>query len=144
MESASPHAQGHHMASENERCVRLPPQGRGRLGEPWRRDVQQIMILVHHLAGLLKSQHLTLLTEQLEQAGYRTVASARTIEDDGGGFIKIARSCVQELESQLLLAREAGLPNRRAHEPMQNEFHEIRRMLAACIRRMRAGAKVQT
>jgi len=131
------------MAGENERCVRLHPEGRAGVGEPWRRDIQQIMILVHHLAGLLKSQHLALLTEQLEQAGYRTVASARTVEGDGRGFIKVARSCVQELEYQLLLAREAGLPNRRAHEPMQNEFREIRGMLAKVIRRMRASEKVR-
>jgi len=114
----------------------------GALDDPWRRDVQQVMHKVRYLCDILKSQNLGMLTGQLEQAGYRVVASHPVAEaadrsGDGVRFIQVARSCIREIEYQLFLAKEAGLPGRRAHEPLHKEFCEIRRMLATCIRRVR-------
>lgn len=101
-----------------------------------------MMLMVRRLAGFLRSRSLGLLIDQLEQAGYRIVAAPRMAaaagdEGDGRQFIEVARGCMREMEYQLLLAREANLPGRKTYEPMQNEFREIRRVLAKCIRRVR-------
>jgi four helix bundle protein len=143
MENASYQAQENRATDPGDAVTRLrPKEGDGTPDESWRRDIQQMMLMVRRLAGFLRSQNLGLLTDQLEQAGYRIVAHHRAADgenhqDDGVRFIQVARSCIQEIEYQLLLAREAGLPGRGSHEPMQNEFHQIRRVLAKCIRRVR-------
>ncbi|MEN6333390.1 MAG: four helix bundle protein [Phycisphaerales bacterium] len=143
MERVSYCAQGQCAASESGRVVRLHGEGEKMVDEAWRKDVQQMMLRVRRLAGFLKSRSLGLLIDQLEQAGYRIVAAPRMAaaaignEGDGRQFIEVARSCMREMEYQLLLAREANLPGRKMHEPMQDEFREIRRVLAKCIRRVR-------
>lgn len=115
---------------------------KGAMEDSWRKDVQQMMYKIRYLTGILRSQNLGMLTDQLEQAGYRIVAGSPAVDGDdragdGATFIRIARSCIREIEYQLMLAREANMPSRRAHEPMHREFCEIRRMLATCIRRAR-------
>jgi four helix bundle protein len=118
--------------------------GSGMRDDRWTRDVHQMMHKVRYLAGVLRSRNLGLLTDQLEQTGYRIVAGRSAADDRDHGaagvhFIQIARSCIREIDYQLLLAREAGLPGRGAYEPLQQEFGEIRRILAACIRKVRSN-----
>jgi four helix bundle protein len=109
---------------------------------PWRNDVQQMMLKVRHLAGILRSRNLDLLTDQLEQAGYRVLAhghdrDAVTCEGDGTHYLSVARGCVREIEYQLLLAKETGVRDRRPYSVLHAEFLEIRRAFAAVLRQTR-------
>ncbi len=107
-------------------------------------SVPRIMHGVRSLSGALKSQALTLLAEQMEQAGYNLLSQGGRGGDDPhlalARYVQIARGCIHEMSYQVLRAREEGLPDRRPFGPVQCEFLEIRRMLAGFLR----GARRQT
>lgn len=66
--------------------------------------------------------------------------SARGSDGDCARFLTIAMGSAAELQSHLLLVLDLGLVGRCAYETLETSVSEVKRMLAALIRKLRAAS----
>src|SRR5215211_4008557 len=104
----------------------------------WKR-AHRLALSVFRLTGAFPPSERYGLAAQLRRAATSIVSniaegSGRHTSRDEVRFFRIARASLSELECQLMLSHDVGFLKRELWSPLDDECHEIGRMLNGLIR----------
>ena len=107
------------------------------------RNAHQVALATYALTRSFPTEEQYGLTAQLRRAAISTAAniaegSSRRGDKDFARFLQIALASATEVEYLLLLARDLDLSEPQDSEPLSAAVVELKRMLAALMRRLRS------
>lgn len=110
----------------------------------WQRS-QRFTLLIYSLTKRFPREELFGITGQLRRASTSVAANlaegcGRASEAEFKRFVDIAHGSASESEYFLLLAHDLGIISARDHERFSDEVSQIKRMLGALSRRLKADS----
>ena len=108
----------------------------------WQKS-HRLTVGIYRATAAFPKDELYALTSQMRRAASSIGANiaegcCRNGDAEFGRFLYIAMGSASELENHLLLARDLGLMKLETAETMGREISEVKRMLAALIRKLKA------
>jgi four helix bundle protein len=113
--------------------------------EVWHKS-HAVVLGVYGATGAFPKEEMYGLTSQIRRACVSIPANlaegcARGSDADFARFVQAAMGSANELEYELLLARDLGLLAGPVHQKLEPKILEVKRMLAALLKRLRSDAR---